>query len=168
MRRRLGWNSCAALESRRAWRTRDSFSPSARCVFRYHTLPEKALLEYCNAHQILFESWVPLARPDSWTQQPPCASNPTLDPTSAAISAKYNVSNAQLQLIFQVQLGMSVIPRSQNAAHMTENLNLFDTTISDADMATLWTLPQSICEPGACTNPVVAGAYPQTCVNNGK
>lgn len=134
----------------------------------YHTQPEKALLEYCQANNILFESWVPLARPDSWLEQPPCAANPTLDPTAAAIAARYNVSNAQLQLIFQVQLGMSVIPRSQSSAHMRENLALFDTVISDADMATLWTLPQSICEPGACTNPVVAGQFPQTCVSNGK
>ena len=111
---------------------------------------------------------MPLARPDSWTQQPPCAANPTLDPTAAAIAARYNVTSAQLQLIFQVQLGMSVIPRSQSAAHMAENLDIFNVTLSDADMSTLWTLPQSICEPGACTNPVVAGQYPQTCVNNGK
>jgi len=134
----------------------------------YHTVPERELLAYCNANNVLFESWVPFARPDSWVQQLPCAANPTVDPTSAGIAARYGVTNAQLQLAFQVQLGMSVIPRSQSAAHMAENLNVFDITISDADMATLWTLPQSICEPGACTNPVVAGQYPATCVNNGK
>ena len=134
----------------------------------YHSQTEKQLLAYCRSNGILFESWVPLARPDSWTQQPPCASSPMLDPASAAMAARYNISSAQLQLVFQVQLGMSVIPRSQSAAHMAENLNLFQTVISDADMATLWTFPQSICEPGACTNPVVAGQFPQTCVNNGK
>jgi diketogulonate reductase-like aldo/keto reductase len=134
----------------------------------YHSQPEKQLLEFCQANSILFESWVPLARPDSWTQQPPCAPSPMLDPASEAMAARYNITSAQLQLVFQVQLGMSVIPRSQSAAHMTENLNLFSTVISDADMAALWTFPQSICEPGACTNPVVAGQFPQTCVNNGK
>lgn len=136
--------------------------------YLYHTQPEKALLDYCNANGIVFNSWVPFARPDSWTQQPPCASNPTVEPATAAMAARYNVTNAQLQLIFQVQLGMAVNPRSQSLAHMTENLNIFDTTISDADMATLWGFPQSICEPGACTNPVVAGQFPQTCMNNGK
>jgi len=143
-------------------------NPSPPTSHLYHTLPEKALLEYCKANNILFESWVPLARPDSWVQQPPCAANPTQDAAAAAIAARYNVTNAHLQLIFQVQLGMSVIPRSQSSAHMQENLDIFSTTLSDADMASLWTFPQSICEPGACTNPVVAGAYKETCVNNGK
>jgi len=135
--------------------------------YLYHTQAEKDLLAYCNANGINMQSWVPFARTDSWVQQPPCAVNPVLDPAAAAMAAKYGVSSAQLQLAFQVSLGISVNPRSQSVAHMQENLDIFDVNITAADMNTLWTgFPQSICEPPACTNPVVAGK--NTCVNNGK
>jgi diketogulonate reductase-like aldo/keto reductase len=70
-----------------------------------------------------------------------------------------------MQLAFQAQAGVVLNPRSQNAVHMMENLNMLELAgdISEADMATLWAAPQSICEPPACTNPVFHG-----CVNNGK
>lgn len=131
----------------------------------YHSAPERDLLEFCSAHGILFNGWVPFSRSDSWVQQPPCAPTPLEDPSAIAIAARYNTTPASLILAFQAQAGVVLNPRSQNAVHMMENLGIFSLagSISEADMTTLWTAPQSICEPPACTNPVFKG-----CVNNGK
>jgi 2,5-diketo-D-gluconate reductase A len=122
----------------------------------YHSVAEMDLLAYCKAKGIQFNGWVPFARPDSWTQQPPCAASPVQDPVAAAIAAKYNATSTQLQLAWQASLGVALNPRSQNVLHMASNLDM-------SRLAALLARPQSICQPPACTNPVWTG-----CVNNGK
>lgn len=52
------------------------------------------------------------------------------------IAAKYHVSPAQLCLKYDLQLGMVVLPKTENPAHMKQNADL-DFTISDEDMKTL-------------------------------
>jgi diketogulonate reductase-like aldo/keto reductase len=41
-----------------------------------------------------------------------------------------------------VQLGVAVNPRSQNAAHMLQNLNFFDITLSGDELTALGNRPQ--------------------------
>ena len=133
----------------------------------YHSRAERALLQYCTSHGILFNSWTPLARPDSWVMQPPCAPSPDRDPGAAALAAaKYNATGAALQLAWAMQEGVAVTPRSQNARHMVENLGAAGLVgrIAQEDAAALWAWPlQSQCSTPACTNPVFEG-----CANNAK
>ena len=42
---------------------------------------------------------------------------------------------AQVSLRWLVQQGMIAIPRTANPAHLADNLDVFDFTLSDADMA---------------------------------
>lgn len=139
--------------------------PSANQVsfHLYHSVAEKELLDYCNQNGIVFNSWTPFARPDSWVMQAPCATTPITDATAAAIGAKYNRTGAQFQLAFQVSLGVAPQPRTQNVVHMWDNLNIFDIELSDADLQALWGVPQNQCAPPACTNPVYNG-----CPSNAK
>ena len=134
----------------------------------YHSAAELELVAWCRAHNIVVNSWCPFSRPDSWTQQPPCAPSPLEDPVAAQIAAKHGVSSATLQMAWQVTLGVLPNPRSQNAAHMIENLAYASVALDADDLAALAAVPQSLCQPPACTNPVVPGQYAQTCVNNGK
>jgi len=131
----------------------------------YHSVSERALVEYCNANGIVVSGYVPFARPDSWAQGPPCAPTPLTEPLVVAMAARYNATPAALQLAWQMAVGVTVNPRSQSAAHMLENLGAVDLTLSDADVESLWAAPQASCSTPACTNPVpyVAGA---TCANN--
>ena len=80
----------------------------------YHSRAERPLLDYCKAHGILFNSWTPLARPDSWVMQPPCAPSPDRDPGAMALAARYNATGAALQLAWAMQEGVAVNPRTQN------------------------------------------------------
>lgn len=50
------------------------------------------------------------------------------------IGAKYNKSVAQVILRWQLQRGIVVIPKSTHKERMAENLNVFDFTLTDADM----------------------------------
>ena len=81
----------------------------------------KSLKEY----GIQMEAWSPFAqgRNGMFTNE-----------TLAAIAKKYNKSNAQVCLRWHYQRGIVAIPRTSQKAHMTENLNVFDFELEDADM----------------------------------
>ena len=62
-----------------------------------------------------------------------------------AVAAAHSVSPAQAVLKWDLQLtGGVVLPRSTNATHMAENLAVegMTWTLSDAEMASLGSLPQ--------------------------
>ena len=52
------------------------------------------------------------------------------------MAAKYGVSVAQLCIRYDIQLGMIVLPKTANPAHMRTNADV-DFVISDADMDAL-------------------------------
>ena len=64
------------------------------------------------------------------------------DATLLSIAAAHNRSAAEVTLAWQVQLGVAVNPRSQNAAHMLQNLNFFDITLSGDELTALGNRPQ--------------------------
>lgn len=131
----------------------------------YHSRSERALVDYCNAHGIIVSGYVPFARPDSWAQGPPCAPTPLTEPLAVVLAEKYNCTPAALQLAWQAAVGVTLNPRSQNAAHMIDNFAAMELQLDGADVEALWGAPQASCSTPACTNPVplVPGV---TCANN--
>jgi 2,5-diketo-D-gluconate reductase A len=71
-------------------------------------------------------AWAPLAegRNNFFT-------NPVLE----AIGGKYGKSVAQVALRWLLQRGVIIIPKSVHVERMKQNLDIFDFTLSDADMA---------------------------------
>lgn len=57
-------------------------------------------------------------------------SNPTLEETGR----KYGKSVAQTALRYLIQRGVIVIPKSTHRERMKENMDVFDFSLSDADM----------------------------------
>jgi diketogulonate reductase-like aldo/keto reductase/alkylhydroperoxidase/carboxymuconolactone decarboxylase family protein YurZ len=55
--------------------------------------------------------------------------------TLKEIGAKYDKSVAQVILRWHVQRGVCVFPKSTNKAHIEENIDIFDFTLNDEDMA---------------------------------
>lgn len=82
-------------------------------------------------YRIQMEAWSPFAqgRNGLFTNE-----------TLAAIGKKYNKTNAQVSLRWHYQRGIVAIPRTQNKAHMAENLNIFDFELDASDMKTIATL----------------------------
>lgn len=57
------------------------------------------------------------------------------NPVLAAIGAKYGKSVAQVALRWLTQRGVIIIPKSVHVERMKQNLDIFDFTLSDEDMA---------------------------------
>ena len=80
---------------------------------------------------IVTQSWTPLG-------QGRCFAAP---PVQAA-AARTGKSPAQVILRWHVQIGASVIPRSTRAAGLAENLDVFDFTLTEAEVAAMATLDE--------------------------
>lgn len=98
----------------------------------YFTQPK--LLEYCRQNGIVIVGYSPLgtSRDPSWVN----LKCPTMleDDLLVSIAKKYNKTTAQVCLRFNVQRGVVVIPKSFSPARIKENFEIFDFSLSDADM----------------------------------
>lgn len=93
-------------------------------VFQQQTPAHEIMKKYGVQH----ESWGPFAegRKDFFN-------NPVL----TEVAAKYGKSSAQAALRFLLQSDVVVIPKSTHKERMIQNLDVFDFTLSDEDMATI-------------------------------
>ena len=80
------------------------------------------LIEYCQQNGIIVEAYSPVAHGEALK-----------NPAIKAVSDKYNVSDPQLCIKYDLQLDMVVLPKTANPAHMRTNAEL-DFVISDEDM----------------------------------
>lgn len=85
----------------------------------------KKLINFCQEHDIVVESFSPVAHGEALTNN-----------TIKSMAEKYQVSVAQLCIRYDWQLNTVVLPKSVNPEHMRENAEL-DFKISDVDMKTL-------------------------------
>jgi diketogulonate reductase-like aldo/keto reductase len=84
------------------------------------------LLEYCQENKIVTQSWSPLTQ-----------NKRLFDQRITAIAQKYNKSNAQILLRWNLQHGSIVIPKSTHLERIKENTEMFDFEISKDDMVLL-------------------------------
>jgi len=76
-------------------------------------------------HDIKLMSWYPLGHGDSGLLN---------EPIFKTLGEKYGKSPAQIILRWHTQMGFIVIPGSKNAAHIKDNFEIFDFTLTDEDM----------------------------------
>lgn len=65
------------------------------------------------------------------------------EPAFSRLAEKYGKSNAQIILRWHIQAGNVVIPGSKNPDHIRANFDLFDFSLSDAEMAEITALNQN-------------------------
>ena len=87
---------------------------------------EKALKKYLDGEGIVIQAWYPLGHGDKTLIQ---------EPLFAELGKKYGKTIAQIILRWHIQDGNIVIPGSKNPAHIRDNFDLFDFSLSDAEMA---------------------------------
>jgi 2,5-diketo-D-gluconate reductase A len=86
---------------------------------------------------IITQAWTPLGQLASFKA-----------PAIQEITARLGRSPAQVILRWHVQLGVSVIPRSVELAHLTDNLKVWDFELSPTDMAAISALDEGLrCGP---------------------
>lgn len=88
---------------------------------------QKVLQEY----GVAMESWAPFGEGRN---------NMFSHPTLSEIGKKYNKSVAQVILRWQIERGIIVIPKTTRKERMIENINVFDFSLSEADMQTIASL----------------------------
>eukprot|EP01060_Flectonema_neradi_P001812 TRINITY_DN11128_c0_g1_i1.p1 TRINITY_DN11128_c0_g1~~TRINITY_DN11128_c0_g1_i1.p1 ORF type:complete len:346 (+),score=57.44 TRINITY_DN11128_c0_g1_i1:45-1082(+) len=100
---------------------------------------EFELVKYCLSNNITVNSYAPLGTPDvEFGFWKPVLTN---HPTAQQVGQKYGKSAAQVWLRWALQHNVIVNPRSWNISHQRENMDVFDFTLSAADMNTLDTIP---------------------------
>ena len=95
---------------------------------------QRALLEAMKPYGTILESWSPFIAGKSGF-----FNNPTL----RQIASAYNKSVAQIALRFLVQQGIIAIPKASKLKHMQENINVFDFSLSAADMESIGALDKN-------------------------
>jgi diketogulonate reductase-like aldo/keto reductase len=86
----------------------------------------RALLEKCEQHDIVLEAYSPLT-----------TGRMLGDERIAKIAERHGRTPAQVLLRWAVQRGIPVIPKSTKRERIEENAQIFDFTLSDADMQAL-------------------------------
>lgn len=107
---------------------------------------QMALVDFCQANDILFQSYSPLGVPD-WHKfpGPHMSTTPLKDPVVVSIAAAHKKTPAQVILAWQWSLGIPFNPRSQNKKHMVENMEVFDIVITPEESNKLMKLHQDTC-----------------------
>lgn len=87
---------------------------------------QRECVEYCTSHGILVEAWSPLGRGR-------LSANELLN----SIAAKYGKSMAQICIRWELQNGVLPLPKSVTPQRISQNIDVFDFTISAEDMAAI-------------------------------
>lgn len=94
-------------------------------------LQQRDIVDYCREHGIEIESWGPLGQ-----GKYPLLELPEIIQTAAA----HGKTPAQVVLRWHLQQRFIVFPKSTSAARLAENIDVFDFTLSDAEMAAITAL----------------------------
>lgn len=96
--------------------------------------PQTALKAYLKELGTALMAWYPLGHGDRALLE---------EPVLTALAAKYGKTTAQIILHWHTQVGNVVIPGSRNTDHIRENLNIFDFTLTAAELADIATLDKN-------------------------
>ena len=94
---------------------------------------EKELKEFLAKEGMVIQAWYPLGHGDRSLIQ---------EPLFTELAKKYGKSNAQIILRWHIQDGNIVIPGSKNPEHIKSNLDLFDFSLTNEEMAKIAAMDQ--------------------------
>jgi len=84
------------------------------------------LLNYCRERKIQLQSYTPLVRGQKFK-----------DPKLLSLAHKYGKTPAQIILRWNIQLGVSTIPKTASPARLKENFDVFDFSLTNDDVQAL-------------------------------
>ena len=88
--------------------------------------PQTALKAFLKPFGTAIMAWYPLGHGDKALVN---------EPVFSRLAEKYGKSSAQAILRWHTQLGHVVIPGSKNVDHIRDNINIFDFTLTDAELS---------------------------------
>lgn len=110
-----------------------SVVPAVNQVECHPFLQQAALLEYCRERGVALQAYSPLVKALRLD-----------DPTLVNVASRHGKTPAQVLLRWQVQRGVSAIPKATGREHLRENIDIFDFELGEADLAELNGLDQGL------------------------
>lgn len=95
---------------------------------------ERELKEFLSKEGMVIQAWYPLGHGDKALLE---------EPLFTELGQKYGKSNAQIILRWHIQAGNIVIPGSKNPAHIKDNFDLFDFSLTEEEMAKIAALDKN-------------------------
>jgi diketogulonate reductase-like aldo/keto reductase len=102
-------------------------TPAVNQIELHPYFPQQRLREAAARLNIVTEAWSPLAPQTDLLS----------DPVIAALARRHERTPAQIVLRWHIQLGNVVIPKSVTPARIAENIDIFDFSLDDADLAAI-------------------------------
>lgn len=96
---------------------------------------EKKLKDYLKKEGIVIQAWYPLGHGDKALLE---------EPLSQELGKKYGKSSAQIILRWHIQAGNIVIPGSKSPAHIQDNFDLFDFSLTAWEMAQISIMDKNV------------------------
>ena len=87
-------------------------------------------VNYCRQKGILIEAWAPLNRGLALENE-----------TIAEVAKSHSKSTAQIHLRYCIQNGILPLPKSVTPERIAENMDIFDFSLTDEEIKTLYSLP---------------------------
>ncbi|MBR1930306.1 MAG: aldo/keto reductase [Lachnospiraceae bacterium] len=109
--------------------------PAVLQVEAHPYFPQNELKEYLKDIGSVIMAWYPLGHGDKSLME---------ESVFTELAKKYNKSNAQIILRWHTQVGNIVIPGSKSEAHIKDNINIFDFTLTDEELASIKALDKDV------------------------
>ena len=117
---------------------RSQVVPAVNQVEMHPYFVQRALREVHAQLGIATQAWSPLGGVNVYMPRDPGAPlNPLVDPLIVALGARYGKTPVQIILRWHLQHGVSAIPKSVKPAHIAENFDVFDVTLTAAEVAAI-------------------------------
>jgi diketogulonate reductase-like aldo/keto reductase len=108
--------------------SKTEIKPAVLQVEAHPYFQQKELKDYLAEIGTVVMAWYPLGHGDPALQQ---------EKVFTDLTAKYKKSTAQVILRWHTQVGNIVIPGSKNVEHIKDNINIFDFTLTEEDLAAI-------------------------------
>jgi diketogulonate reductase-like aldo/keto reductase len=104
--------------------------PAVNQIELHPQWPQRAQIEDDARRGIATQSWSPLANAGTLLK----------DPALAEVAERHGRTPVQIVLAWHLQSGLLVIPKASSRERLAQNLDVFDITLSDEDLAAIATL----------------------------
>lgn len=106
--------------------------PAVNQIELHPYMIQKELRNFCNKHNIIVESWSPIAK-----------GRVSDDEILQNIGKKYGKTSVQITLRWHFQLGLVAIPKSTNPKRIAQSVNIFDFELTELEMNEISNLNKS-------------------------
>ena len=103
--------------------------PMVNQIECHPSLSQNPLRAFCNEHQIAITAWAPLGTGIVFTH-----------PIVKELAKKYSKTPAQIVLRWQLEIGNIAIPKSSTKERIADNLNVFDFSLQQDEVAAITAL----------------------------